>query len=276
MRRLSLAGFFVVCAVALAQIASAADLPRKAPPAAAPPPWSWTGWYIGANIGYGWGDSTDPQLTVVNPGSAGNIGPFLGSGLPGFSSGNLFPDLNPSGVFGGAQLGYDHQLGKWLLGAVADIQAANFEDSQVVTTPAATTCCNADESLKARMNWFGTVRGKLGYTANDWLVYATGGLAYGRVTSDIGFACTPGGIACGGINFSGSRSETKAGWAAGAGVAYHVPGTRASIGLEYLHIDLGRSSVTALDQTTVFPTTTVTESQRFANELLRFTVNFKL
>ena len=274
--------FAVVCgasALAVMQCASAADMPGKAlpAPAVAIPVWNWTGWYLGANVGYGWGDNTDPQLNLVNPGDAGSIGTFLNFGVPpGTSGGNLFPNLKPAGAFGGGQIEYDHQFGSWVLGGVADIQAANLVDSQTVTTPFATTGANADETLKGRIDWFGTVRGKVGYAFNDWLVYASGGLAYGHIASEMALACTPGGLQCSGVNFLGSNSETKTGWAAGAGVAYHVAGTRATIGLEYLHIDLGRSSVTAFDQTGNFPTTTLTQSQRFANELIRFTLNFKL
>ncbi|MGY3499983.1 outer membrane protein [Bradyrhizobium sp. USDA 4471] len=257
--------------------ASAADLAArpntKTPPVAAV--YDWTGFYIGGNVGYGWGEDTDPSLSFVNPGNAGNIGAFLTAGVPpGTSSGNLFPNLRPDGVFGGGQIGYDKQFGTWVVGVVADIQAADFKASRLVTTPAATTGANADESLSARINWFGTVRGKLGFAANDWLFYGTGGLAYGEVKSSIGFACTPGGVACNGVSFAGSRSETKVGWAAGAGIAKAFGNW--NVGVEYLHMDLGRSSVTAIDLTGNFPTTTITESQRFVEDMVRVTVNYKL
>ncbi|MGY3238676.1 outer membrane immunogenic protein [Bradyrhizobium sp. USDA 4448] len=258
--------------------ASAADLAAR-PYTTAPPPvaavYDWTGFYIGGNVGYGWGEDTDPSLSFVNPGNAGNIGAFLTAGVPpGTSSGNLFPNLRPDGVFGGGQIGYDKQFGTWVAGVVADIQAADFKASQLVTTPAATTGANADESLSARIDWFGTVRGKLGFAANDWLFYGTGGLAYGEVKSSIGFACTPGGVACNGVSFAGSRSETKVGWAAGAGIAKAFGNW--NVGVEYLHMDLGRSSVTAIDLTGNFTTTTITESQRIVEDMVRVTVNYKL
>ena len=258
--------------------ASAADLAAR-PYAKAPPPlaavYDWTGFYIGGNVGYGWGENTDPRLSFVNPGDAGGIGSFLlvGSNPPFTTSGNLFPNLRPDGVFGGGQIGYDKQFGTWVIGIVADIQAADFKASGLVSTPFATTGANADESLSARIDWFGTVRGKLGFAANDWLFYGTGGLAYGEVKSTIGFACTPGGFNCGGISFAGSRSETKVGWAAGAGIAKAFGNW--NVGLEYLHMDLGRSSVTAVDLTGFLPTTTITQSQRFAEDMLRVTVNYK-
>lgn len=254
--------------------AIAADMAVKAP-AVAPMAYNWTGFYAGGNVGYGWGENTDPNLTVVAPGGGLGIGPFLTTGFPGFASGNLFPNLNPSGGFGGGQIGYDQQFGTWVVGAVADIQASDFKASGLVTTPAATTLANLDESLSAKVDWFGTVRGKAGFAANDWLFYGTGGLAYGDTKSAIGFACTPNGVGCGGIAFAGSTSEVRVGWAAGAGIAKAFGSW--NVGLEYLHIDLGRSSVTALSTTAgaALAGTTITESQRFAEDMVRLTVNYK-
>jgi outer membrane immunogenic protein len=256
--------------------ASAADLaPRmyaKAPAAAAAV-YDWTGFYVGGNVGYGWAEDTDPSLSVINPGGAGNIGPYLTTGLPGFASGNRFPSLNPSGVFGGGQIGYDKQFGTWVLGIVADIQAADFNASGTTLTSFATTGANVTESLSVKTDWFGTVRGKVGFAANDWLFYGTGGLAYGDVKSTIGFGCTPGGLGCNGVFFAGSNSETRVGWAAGAGVAKAFGNW--NVGLEYLHIDLGRSSVTALSTNGFFTTTSITESQRVAEDTVRLTVNYK-
>jgi outer membrane immunogenic protein len=114
---------------------------------------------------------------------------------------------------------------------------------------------------------------KVGYAANDWLFYGTGGLAYGRTASSIGFACTPGGVACASVNFAGTAAETRVGWSAGAGFSKAIGNW--NVGLEYLHVDLGRSSVTATDQIGFAPTTTITQSQRFAVDTARFTVNYK-
>lgn len=273
MKNLLIAAAIVIVGVASAK---AADLAAHHMYTKAPPPvaavYDWTGFYIGGNVGYGWGENTDPSLTVVNPGGVGNIGPFLTTGLPGFSSGNLFPNLRPSGVFGGGQFGYDKQFGTWVLGAVADIQASDFKASALVTTPT-TICCNANESLSAKIDWFGTVRGKVGYAANDWLFYGTGGLAYGEPQSTIGFACTPGGVGCGGIAFAGNASEVRVGWAAGAGISKAWGNW--NVGAEYLHMDIGRSSVTALSINGAFTTTTITESQRFVEDMVRLTVNYK-
>ncbi|WP_426406722.1 outer membrane protein [Bradyrhizobium ganzhouense] len=272
MNRLTLAAGLIIIGLTGAQAADLAARPYvKAPPMAAI--YDWTGFYVGGNVGYGWGENTDPRLSLVNPGNVGNITSYLTTGLPGFASGNQYPNLNPNGVFGGLQFGYDKQFGKWVVGAVTDIQAADFRASRLVTTSFATTGANADESLSAKISWFGTLRGKVGYAANDWLFYGTGGLAYGRTESRIGLACTPGGLGCVGINFVGNAAETRVGWSAGAGVSKAF-GTW-NVGLEYLHVDLGRSSVTAFDTTGFLPTTTITQGQRFVVDTARLTVNYK-
>ncbi len=266
-----------LCALAALTVSSfAADLSAKvytkAPPAVAAV-YDWTGFYIGGNIGYGWGENTNPAISVADGGGAG-LNPFLTTGFPGFPSGNLYPGLKPSGVFGGGQIGYDKQFGQWVLGVVADIQGADFKASGVVLTPA-TTCCNVTESISAKIDWFGTVRGKVGIAANDWSFYGTGGLAYGEAKSTTALSCTPGGVGCGAatIGFAGSASELKTGWAAGAGVAKAFGNW--NVGLEYLHMDLGRSSVTASSTTSFFTATTYTASQRFIEDMVRLSVNYK-
>lgn len=260
-----------------ASAALAADMPLKAPRAAVATAYDWSGFYVGGNVGYGWGEGTSPAISTVDPGGVSGVGRFLspaGFGPP-FSTGNLYPGLNPSGVFGGLQFGYDRQFGNWVLGAVADIQVANFKSSAVVFTNAAATCCNATESISAKIDWFGTLRGKAGFAANDWLFYGTGGLAYGNTSSSLGFSCTPGGVGCvpGSINYVGNQSDVKVGWAAGAGISKAIGNW--NVGVEYLHVDLGRASMTATSTTGLFTTTTVTASQRFVEDTARLTVNYK-
>jgi outer membrane immunogenic protein len=273
MKRLLAALAITIFGLTGAQAADLAARPYTKAPVPVAAIYDWTGFYVGGNVGYGWGEGGDPGLSVNDGGGAG-LGAFLTTGFPGFPSGNLYPNLKPNGVFGGLQVGYDRQLGSWVIGAVADIQAADFKASRTVATPTS-TCCNVDESLSAKINWFGTVRGKVGFAANDWLFYGTGGLAYGEAKSTLGLSCTPGGVGCAGatIGFAGSQSETKVGWSAGAGISKAFGNW--NVGVEYLHIDLGRSSVTATSTTGFFTATTVTASQRFIEEMARVTVNYK-
>ena len=99
------AAFFVLSAVA----ANAADMPIKAPDYKAPAPFSWTGYYVGGHIGYGWGD-----FDVVDA----NIGPTQTT------------HLHPSGWFGGGQIGYNVQFAsRWVLGLEIDISGSDLRDS---------------------------------------------------------------------------------------------------------------------------------------------------
>src|SRR3954453_11855415 len=167
----------IVLATVLAALGSAsalaADLaPRaysKAPMMAAPVS-TWQGFYIGGNVGYGWGRG--------NTSSTGGLGGFID--IAPWSN-----DTNPKGVLGGAQIGYNWQAGSFVTGLEADIQGAGIKGS--FKSPFFDLDTNSvvpGEFISAnqKLSWFGTVRGRLGVTVTpDLLLYGTGGLAYGQV-----------------------------------------------------------------------------------------------
>ena len=158
-RRVILAGASVI---ALAAAANAADL-SKAPSAVSykDTPYygvNWSGLYVGVNGGYGW--------------DASNIGSKLVPGL----------GVSPEGGFGGGQIGYNVQQGNIVFGVEADLQAAGITDSKSqVLPPNAPANVGLTIGNKSTLDWFGTVRGRVGYTFDRTLVYATGGLAYGHI-----------------------------------------------------------------------------------------------
>lgn len=208
------------CAMA-ANSALAADLGpyRPAPPPSynegtAPRPFSWTGLYMGANIGYGWGGGD-------------SVGVTDGAGFQG-SAGTLATD----GAFGGAQFGYNYQAGRIVLGVEADIQASDLNDQLTgVTSGGYGVTASSD------INAFGTVRGRLGYAMGPALLYATGGWAWADV--DYKFA------ASNGINAVAlTDSDFKTGYTLGAGLEYAIaPGWTTKI--EYQYIDLGKYNLSA-------------------------------
>src|SRR5262245_32622239 len=102
MRRLSAALIAAVSIIALTQIASAADLPRKAPAYTPPPPpvYSWTGFYVGGNIGYGWGNGDTDFIPLPTAAGFVNLAPTTLS-------------TDPKGVIGGIQVGYNWQVATW-------------------------------------------------------------------------------------------------------------------------------------------------------------------
>lgn len=194
MKRLFLSG---AALAALVGSASAADIPRRveqvraAPPVAyVAPAYNWTGLYVGINGGGGWGTSS-----------------FSGPPRTG--------DFDTSGGLAGGTLGYNWQTNQVVFGVETDLDWSNIDGS---------VRCGAGVRCNVTNNWLGTARGRIGYAADRFMPYLTGGLAYGDVEAKA-------------TGFRG-RSETRAGWTLGGGVEFALP-ARWTAKLEYLYVDLG-------------------------------------
>jgi opacity protein-like surface antigen len=207
------------CAAATGgNFASAADLSLtpiyKAP--AAPAPYDWTGFYVGGHIGGAW-DHRDGSVFDEAAGA------FLTSG-----------STRSSGLTGGGQAGFNYPLSRnWIAGLEADISAADLQSS-----------ANGAPAFGERDNkidTFGTVRGRFGYTWNNVLLYGTGGFAWAHEqlarTQQIGAdnLATPGTVE--------SPSGIGTGWVAGGGIEWGITPNWVAR-LEYLHLDLGSQSFT--------------------------------
>jgi outer membrane immunogenic protein len=250
MRRWLLASIAGVSAVTFTQIASAADLPRKAPAAPPPPPvYSWTGFYVGANIGGGWG-KRDVDYVANDP----LIASFFATTGPA-----LPMSFTSSGVVGGVQLGYNWQFNRnWLVGLETDFDGSGIKGSSSASGHlnlqggGSTYTMTADERVK----WFGTVRARLGYLPTDTLLlYATGGFAYGNVEhtgayNNLGpIGVTVSGPAPFALNclaattcYAGSSSKTAGGWTVGGGLEYAFA-PKWTLKGEYLYVSLDGQSV---------------------------------
>src|SRR5262249_51067999 len=139
--------------------AMAADLPVKAPAMIAAPAFSWTGFYIGAHVGYGWGTI---ESTNVN----GNA-PFP----PGSSHST---DVN--GILGGVQAGYNYQFApNWVAGLEGEFSWSGIDgnSTEASVVPGFTT--TRLDSGHDKVNWLATATGRLGYAAGNWLWYVKGG-----------------------------------------------------------------------------------------------------
>ena len=203
-----LLGTVALVALAVATPAAAADLgaryPVKAPPMVAPV-WSWTGFYVGINGGYGWGRSRWELLPV------------------GLSEGSHDID---GGTVGG-QIGYNWQIGPWVLGLEAQGNWADFSGANVSTLfPATTNRTNVDA--------FGLFTGKVGYAWNNVMLYAKGGAAVQAV--DYRYFTTATNVT------GGTADETRWGATAGLGLEYAFT-PNWSAGLEYNHLLMGRRDV---------------------------------
>jgi outer membrane immunogenic protein len=269
-------------ALVLASSAFAADLPhyKAPPPPPLPPPPLWTGFYAGLNAGYAFGGSS--QANTASFGSdrlAALTAPL--SGLP-FITSNFIPgitslantgsaNVNQNGFIGGGQIGYNWQFyNSFVAGIEADIQGAGIRgrggysgvssDALTIAIPGGPTIpirrtAVGSGDIQAGIDWMGTVRGRLGWLFTPtFLVYGTGGLAYGGVyanathnaagtvsaavgpiAASIGFPVIPG---------SGRYSDTRVGWTAGGGFEWMMmPGW--SVKAEALYYDLGSANFTS-------------------------------
>ena len=172
-------------AMSAAGTAAAADLPRGPAPYYPPPAsvYNWNGFYAGLNLGYEWGKVTNSSI-------------------------------DPSGVAGGGQIGYNWQSGQFVFGAETDIQASAADDTFA--------------PYKFSNPWFGTLRGRAGFAINNVLLYGTAGLAYGDLKAEFG-----------GLD----ESKTLVGWTGGLGMEVgFTPGWSAKV--EYLYMDLGNRAYT--------------------------------
>jgi outer membrane immunogenic protein len=254
---------FAITAFGLASPANAADLPAKAPVYKAPiaiAAYNWTGFYVGGHAGYTWMNSTD-AITAV----AGNALGFINGG----DVASRIP-LDPNGFIGGAQIGYNWQpLGsQFVYGLEADISWTDLD--KTVSAPGPTDASRI-MTANQKMDWLGTVRGRLGYTPTDRLLaYATGGLAFGRGSLSTALTRTTG---CGGNNCQqGSTSGTKAGWTAGGGLEWAFANNW-SAKAEYLYFDLGSLSHQMTDP--FFPATIFNASAKFRGSIARVGLNYQ-
>lgn len=230
----------VVALVAAA--AQAADMPVKAPILTAPLP-TWTGFYAGVNAGYSFGHDIYDDIRGVD------------SGLTSIAA--------PSGAVLGGQLGYNWQLGPVVLGLEGDAQWTGQDG----TGCAAVGCIvnQVPEStvhlIEHRLEWFSTLRGRVGWANEGWLFYVTGGgaLAGVRETDTTLFDFIPS---------SDTFNRTLSGWAGGLGAE-----TRLSrnwiLSLEYLHLDLGRMTNVGVNNAQV-------TTSRVTDNITRIGFNYQL
>jgi outer membrane immunogenic protein len=229
----------VVALLASASRVMAADLP--VPQAPVPPPtyfpayYNWTGVYLGANGGYGFGQN---RWSVA-----------------GLSSGNF----NTNGFLAGGTLGANYQTGPYLVGFEGDIDWSNVQGNTSAATcaalgaPAGTTC-------QTKSTWLGTARARVGYAFDRLLVFGSGGAAFGGLQPVL----NPGGVV-----FS---PTPQLGWTAGAGVEYAFTDA-ISAKVEYLFVNLG--TVACPTTAAVGCGAFTSHSFSFSENLVRAGVNYR-
>jgi outer membrane immunogenic protein len=189
--------------------------------------YSWTGLYVGGNVGYGFGNDLVAQTV--------RSGPLFATSDPN-------THLTPKGVVGGVQLGYNWQGGRnWLVGFEADLQGS----AQTDTACAPTTCfiqggTTSIITVQHQLDYFGTLRGRLGAINDNVLYYVTGGAAFGHVKQTVNVNDTL--LTTPDFSTHGLTAD-MIGWVIGGGIEAALWGGWTAKA-EYLYMDLGSLSNT--------------------------------
>jgi outer membrane immunogenic protein len=269
-----------VAIVALAVVgtvaAQAADLPtRKEAPAPifVPPPFTWTGFYVGVNAGGIWPSGSRNASLFAPATFAFPVSTFFPGGLGSQSA----------GFIGGGQAGYNWQTGAFVLGVETDFDGTTLSKTfdrtgtpfSGVGVPVGLLGDSLSLHAKTSLSWLGTTRGRVGFVAtpdNRLMIYATGGVAYGGGSSNFSvFDASTGAL------WSGKPSSTRVGWTIGGGVEYAVT-NNITIKGEYLYADLGSSNFTSVGNAaaaTFFPGVYASGKVAYNASIFRAGVNYK-
>ncbi|MDX7951588.1 porin family protein [Lichenihabitans sp. Uapishka_5] len=240
--------------VTMSGVALAADLPsRAAPPVYAPPPvpvFTWSGAYFGINAGYAF-DNKDRFRGLNGNIAAANSG--VGTTRPALVS------SNSDGFTGGGQIGYNYQIGGMggfggfglggaalVIGVEADAAYTDLTHTRTVDG-VNTAGALIPNTYRSNLDFLGTVRGRVGLAFNQFMIYGTGGFAYGGVHDAVTYS-----NANGSARYFGNRDRIETGYAYGGGVEYALPtssflnffkSSAVTLKVEYLRYDLGNRDI---------------------------------
>jgi outer membrane immunogenic protein len=236
------------CAAAtlLMSNAHAADL-------AGPSGYDWTGFYLGLNGGYAFDGDDKLGLTFATRGTGISV------------SDATVGSIDLSGIVGGVQAGYNYQIDNFVLGVGGDVQIGGLDDSSSgrfgddLIAPAGEYYGSSD------VDFFGTLRARMGFAFDRIFFYGTGGLAWANTDYELK------GDVPGTELFRIEDSSTQIGWTVGAGAEYAVHDS-VTLGLEYLYVDLGSETLKSPVAGTKLDVSTNIETNF---NLIRATLNWK-
>ena len=197
---------------ALASAAQAADLPARMapPPVAAVPIFTWTGFYVGAQVGFAFSDNNDNNRFFGNDTFVGPDGFTYAVDNNGF-----FNDDNDDGFTVGGHVGYNFQFGSFVAGVEGDIEWVDiggnnngFSMTRVATGETFAFSRGND------LDFIGSIRGRLGYAIDRTLLYVTGGVAFAN------FDDNRDSFAFNSPFFDNGNDDTEWGWTIGVGAEY--------------------------------------------------------
>jgi outer membrane immunogenic protein len=169
----------------------------------------WTGFYIGGKLG---GASSD-----INWSQAANVFNPLGVTTP--------VDFSPSGFAGGIIGGGNLQLGHWVFGA--EFSYSDYNLNETTTSP----YLPASDTFSTKLDWIGTVEGRIGYAFYNWLIFAKGGWAGGNATL----------TGSSSVNGTVSVEQFSDGWTIGGGLEF-LAWNNVVLGVEYNHLEIDLSN----------------------------------
>ncbi len=264
MKRWVIAGAGALVWMAAVSPSGAADIPAapvvKAP-VMVPAKQSWYGFYIGAHGGYGWSRNA---ITATPDAFYAPL--FLAAGLPNSAAGAA------KGFLGGITYGSNYQFDRIVLGFDSDFSYTDIKASQTIKATVLGVPFTVNASQK--LSWFGTTRVRGGFLLSDnILLYATGGLASGRIEASSNNIVTIAGgcpAIAGGCPFGGI-SKNLWGWAAGGGV--EVASGPWQFRAEYLHYDLGNATYVMRDL--VVPAAVIGANVKVAGDMVRGAITYR-
>jgi len=212
-------------AAALAACAAAVATPAAAQEGA-----RWGGFYVGANAGGSWGDQKVSASVEPGNGTAGI------SAIDAAALSQASADKSNKGAFtGGVQVGYNYMVGPWLLGLEADWDWLDLNTSSTKSAPSALLINPPivySLNQQVTTDWMVTLRPRIGYAFDSWLIYGTGGFAWSELKYRADLSDNRGdrGVV--------DTSTTKTGWVAGLGAGYALT-SQWSLRGEWLYADFG-------------------------------------
>jgi outer membrane immunogenic protein len=244
MRRFQCALLAAVAAIGFASVASAADMPAKAPVYKAAPVamYNWTGFYVGLNAGGSWGHQDNSLVDTT-------------TGITLLENSDHI-----DGFIGGGQIGYNWQVNQWVFGLEADFQGSGQKADGAFALPVIGAPGSLSIAYTDKLDWFGTVRGRLGWAIDRWMPYITGGWAYGHgeLSGTSTFL---------GITTASSDTHNYSGWTIGGGVEWAFYNNW-SAKFEYLYIDFG-------DATQIIAPTVSVVSGTLTDNIVRGGINYR-
>lgn len=227
----------------LGQIASAADLPVKAAPRPIVVAPSWSGFYVGGHVGYGWATSdwTFQNASWWNTAVGQSIG------------------LSPKGALGGVQLGFNHQVNQWVFGIEGTWSGANL--NQTVISPWFPSSDRETTKVKSLY----TIAGRIGATWDRLLIYGKGGWAGGRVELSAASSAGP--------TYWNPGTASRSGYILGLGLEYMMM-PNWILGVEYNYINLGTTNYAANNTGGSVSLTTVDDKTKVSTVVARLSYLF--